>query len=235
MIGSGYVNPYVASEAPASERAAFIRKTYAHLGGAIFAFAALEAVLLQTPAAGMFLKLLGTSQYSWLIVIGAFMLVSWVAQSWAQSGSSPAMQYAGLGLYVVAEAVIFLPLMAYAAYTAPDAIGSAAIVTLALVLALTGVVVITRKDFSFLGGILTVCFFVAFAAIVASIIFKFAISTVLICSVMILLAGGAILYQTGQIMFNYRTDQHVAAALGLFASVMLLFWYVLRLFLSRRD
>lgn len=235
MQGTGYVNPYVVAEAPASERATFIRKTYAHLAGALLVFAGIEAMLLQTPLANFMMKFAMGSQMGWLAVIGAFMLVSWVAQSWAQSGSSQTMQYAGLGLYVVAEAVIFLPLIAFAARVAPDAIGSAAVVTLALFLGLTGVVVVTRTDFSFLKGILTVSFFVALAAIVASAIFGFALPTVLFASLMVLLAGGAILYQTSQIMLNYRTDQHVGAALGLFASVAMMFWYVLQLFLSRRS
>lgn len=235
MQGTGYVNPYVVAEAPASERATFIRRTYTHLAGSLLVFAGIEAMLLQTPLAGIMFKFMGTSQMAWLIILGAFMLVSWVAQSWAQSGSSQAMQYAGLGLYVVAQAVIFLPLIAIAAEMAPDAIPSAAVVTLALFLGLTGVVVVTRKDFSFLRGILMVSGFVALAAIVASMIFGFALPTVLFASLMVLLAGGAILYQTSQIMLNYRTDQHVAAALGLFASVAMMFYYILQIFLSRRS
>lgn len=234
MQGTGYVNPYVVAEAPATERAAFIRKTYAHLAGALLVFAGIEAMLLQTPLANIMLGF-AASRWGWIAVIGAFMLVSWVAQSWAQSGSSQGMQYAGLSLYVVAEAVIFLPLIAFAARVAPDAIGSAAVVTLALFLGLTGVVVVTRKDFSFLKGIVTVSLFVALAAIVASAIFGFALPTVLFASIMVLVAGGAILYQTSDIMLNYRTDQHVGAALGLFASVAMMFWYILQLFLSRRS
>jgi FtsH-binding integral membrane protein len=51
---------------------------------------------------------------------------------------------------------------------------------------------------------------------------------------MIVLASGYILYDTSNVLHRYRTDQHVAAALALFASVAILFWYVLRLFMSRR-
>ena len=45
------------------------------------------------------LTLLGASRYSWLIVLGAFMLVSWVAESWATNGASMTKQYAGLSLF----------------------------------------------------------------------------------------------------------------------------------------
>ena len=51
---------------------------------------------------------------------------------------------------------------------------------------------------------------------------------------MIALACGYILYDTSNVLHNYRTDQYVAAALALFAAVMLLFWYVLRILLDRR-
>jgi FtsH-binding integral membrane protein len=54
---------------------------------------------------------------------------------------------------------------------------------------------------------------------------------------MVVLASGYILYDTSNVMHHYRTDQHVAAALALFASVALLFWYVLQILiaLSGRD
>jgi FtsH-binding integral membrane protein len=50
---------------------------------------------------------------------------------------------------------------------------------------------------------------------------------------MIGFAGAAILYDTSNIMRNYPEDRYVAAALELFASIALMFWYVLRLFMSR--
>jgi FtsH-binding integral membrane protein len=46
---------------------------------------------------------------------------------------------------------------------------------------------------------------------------------------MIALAGGSILYQTQTIIRRYPAEAYVGAAVQLFASVMLLFWYVLRL------
>ena len=50
---------------------------------------------------------------------------------------------------------------------------------------------------------------------------------------MVLLAGGSILYQTSRLVHDYHSTQHVAAALGLFASFMLLFYYILQIFMSR--
>jgi len=47
------------------------------------------------------------------------------------------------------------------------------------------------------------------------------------------LAGAAILFDTSNILRTYPEDRYVSAALQLFASVALMFWYVLRLFMSR--
>jgi FtsH-binding integral membrane protein len=51
---------------------------------------------------------------------------------------------------------------------------------------------------------------------------------------MIVLAAGAILYNTSNVLLHYRLDQHVAASLSLFASVALLFWYVLLALMQSR-
>src|SRR4051794_28194135 len=94
-----------------SERAAFIRKTYAHLAGAIAAFVAIEFVLVNVVDPRQLLAILGRSPYMWLVVLGAFMVTGWIAEYWARSTTSTALQYCGLGLYVVAEAAIFLPIL----------------------------------------------------------------------------------------------------------------------------
>lgn len=230
---NGYEQNYdsVANSMP-EVRAAFIRRTYTHLAGALLVFMALTAGILRTDAAEQItMTFLGTS-YSWLIVLGGFMGVSMLANWWANSSTSRAMQYLGLGLYVVAQAVIFTPLLFIAENYAPDAIGNAAVVSLALFAALTAVVFLTRKDFSFLGPILMIGGFVALGVIVASFMFGFNLGTIF-AGVMVLFAGGAILYDTSNVLHRYHESQHVAASLSLFASVALLFWYVLQIFMSR--
>ena len=51
---------------------------------------------------------------------------------------------------------------------------------------------------------------------------------------MIGVSGASILYQTQTIVRRYPIGAHVAAAIGLFSALMTMFWYVLRLFMSRR-
>lgn len=234
-------NPYqsfglIAADAPADSRADFITKTYLHLAGAIAAFVALEAVLLNMPFTERLVQSMIGGRWSWLIVLGAFIAVSYVAQSWAQSAVSLPKQYAGLSLYVVAEAIIFVPLLYIAERVGgPQLLGSAAILTLVLFGGLTAIVFITRNDFSFLGAFLRFAGFAAMAMIAVVLIFGLDMSHLVwyvFMSAMILLACGYILYDTSNVLHHYRVGQHVAASLALFASVALLFWYILQLLMS---
>jgi len=225
----------VAANAPALERATFIRRTYGHLAAAILAFIGIEFVLLRaTP--GIDNVVAAMMRGSWLLVILAFMVVSWVAQYWARSGASPTMQYLGLGLYVVAEAVIFLPLLYFADTRFPDqhVISTAAILTLSVFGGLTAVVFVTRKDFSYLGPILAIGGFITLGLIVASLLIGFNLG-LLFCFAVVALLCGYILYYTSNVLHHYRTDMHVAASLALFSCIATLFWYILQIVMSSRD
>ncbi|HEX5745826.1 MAG TPA: Bax inhibitor-1 family protein [Archangium sp.] len=225
----------IAADAPISERMAFIRKTYLHLGGAVLAFIALEAALLNSSLAQPLVRTMLGGRMSWLIVLAAFMVVGWVADRWARTASSPGMQYLGLGLYVVAEAVIMLPLLYVAAYFSkdPNIIAKAGVLTGIVFVGLTGTVFITRRDFSWLRPALMVAGFAALGLIVVSILFGFTLGT-LFAAVMVVVAAGYILYYTSNVLHHYPVGSHVAAALTLLSSVALLFWYILRIFMDRR-
>lgn len=220
-----------AANAEADARAAFVRRTYGHLAAAIFAFMVLESILLQTPLGNMAVGLLSAQPMFWLLFMAAFMGVSWLADNWARSSTSKSTQYAGLGLYIVAEAFFFLPVIYFASIMYEGIIMQAAIMTSLLFGGLTYTVAVTRKDFSFLGPILGIGGFIAIGLIACSILFGFNLG-LLFSAIMVAFAAGSILYTTSNIMKHYNTDQHVAASLSLFASVMLLFWYVLRVLMS---
>lgn len=223
---------FFAADAAADERASFVRKTYIHLAGAVGMFVLLEYALLQAPFTERLVGTMLGGQYSWLIVLGLFMGVSWIADSWARSATSLTTQYMGLGLYVLAQSIITLPLVYLALMHKPDVVPMAAITTLGLFAALTCVVIISRQDFSFMRGILMFGGIAAFGLIACGIFFNFQLGPIFTYA-MIAFACGYILYDTSNVMHHYRTDQYVAASLALFASVALLFWYVLQLFMSR--
>ncbi len=229
----------LADRAPASARVTFIRRTYAHLAGAILAFVGLETLLLSIPGIEQtVLPLMLGSGLSWLVVLVAFAGASWLANRWAQSDASMGLQYLGLSLYVVAESVIFLPLLLIAQHYSPNAIPTAGIVTLGLFAGLTAAVFLTRGDYSHLRPILTIGTFVAMGFVIAACFFPFSnLLITVFCFAMVALASGAIIYNTSNVLHHYRTDQHVAAALALFAAVALLFWYVLQIIMraSSRD
>lgn len=212
-------------------RAQFIRRVYGHLAAAIVAFALIEAFILQLEITRTLSAKVLQAPMGWLLVLGGFMIVGFMGRRLASSQSRQ-MQYAGLGLYIVAEAIIFAPLLLLAnAYAGGGVILQAAIMTGLLFAGLTATVFITRKDFSFLGSILTIGGFVAIGLIVCATLFGFSLG--LWFSVgMILFAGAAILYDTSNILHHYHEEQYVGASLELFASVALLFWYVLQLLLS---
>ena len=219
------------ANASETERAAFIRRTYLHLGGAILAFVGVESLLVKSGVAESFLHLLKGSQWMWLIVMTMFMGVSYIADKWAHSSISREMQYAGLGLFVVAEAIVFMPLIYIAMNYAPDILGHAALLTLLLVAGITFTAFTTRKNFSFLGPILNIGGMIALGVIAASILFGFTLGLVF-SGIMIVFAAASVLYSTSNIIHEYHTEQHVAASLSLFSSVGLLFWYILQFLMS---
>ncbi|HUH05966.1 MAG TPA: Bax inhibitor-1 family protein [Kofleriaceae bacterium] len=213
-------------------RREFIRKTYIHLGLAILAFASLSFLLYDTGVSMKMTVWVMQGQFNWLLVLALFMGASYIADRWARSDVSQTMQYIGLGLYIVAEAFIFAPILLIAAvYSDASILPTSITLTVFLFAGLTGTVFITKKDFSFLRGVLAVGGMVAMGMILCSILFGFQLGVVF-AGAMILFAAAAILYQTSQIMAHYRPTQHVSASLGLFAAVALMFYYILMFFLS---
>ncbi len=221
----------VVSEASQTERTEFYKKTYLHVAFAILAFIVLEVFLLNVIPADVIYGMLSQS-FVWLIILGLFWLGSMMADKLTMSVSRE-MQYLGLGFFALLEAIIFLPMIYLAvAYSGSTLILQAATVTLAMFGGLTALVFTSGYDFSFLRTGLIVGGFISIGLIVAGALFGFNLG-LWFSAGMVLLASGSILYQTSRIKDNYTTDQYVGAALQIFSSVMLLFWYVLRLFMSR--
>ncbi len=220
-------------DAPDFEKAAFYRKTYLHVALALLAFIGVESILLVTVPGDVILWMI-SGKFIWLFLIGLFWLGSTVSDKLAFDPSRE-KQYLGLGFYVLLEAIIFLPMIAIAtAYSGGgDLVMQAAIITLFMFTGLTAVVFFTKTDFSFLRTVIVVGGLVSLGTIVAGAIFGFDLG--LWFSVgMVVLASASILYQTDRIKSQYNTSQYVGASLQIFASVMLLFWYILRILMSRK-
>lgn len=213
-------------------RAQFISRTYNHLMLALFAFAGLLALIFRSGAAEPIARAL--LSVHWGLVLGGMMLISWIATRFADGSASRSGQYAGLGLYVAGQALLFTPLLFLAENMIPGVTRKAALVSLAGFGLLSGIAHITRKDFSFLKGVLMWGGLAALALIGISLFSSLQLGHWFSIG-MVFFAGAAILYDTSNVIHHYPTDRHVGAALQLFASVVLLFWYVIRLFMSRHD
>jgi FtsH-binding integral membrane protein len=221
------------SEVSNDEKIAFYKKTYAHVAYGILAFVLVEYLFLSTPAI-VKIALSLTGGKMWLLMLGGFMVVTMFAERMANNATDINKQYLGYFLYILAEAFIFVPIL-YIAMSMTDGgnlIKQAAVLTLALFTGLSGVVFFTKTDFSFLKNVIIIGGFLAIGLIIAGLLFGFDLG--LWFSVgMVFLAAASILYQTSKLTQNYHQNQYVAAALSLFASLMLLFWYILRIFMSR--
>ncbi|WP_074408422.1 Bax inhibitor-1/YccA family protein [Aquimarina megaterium] len=216
------------------KRVVFYKKTYTHLAMAVLLFVIVEWIFFQIEPIVNFAFSM-TQGWRWLVMLGGFMLATNYAEKMAFKNHNINQQYLGLLLYVVAEAFIFIPLIGIAMMIAESGganiLNQAAILTLSLFTGLSAVVLITKKDFSFLKSILAIGFFIAIGLIAAGILFGFNLGLWYSVGVVIL-ASGSILYQTSNMVHKYSEDQYVGASLGLFASLMLLFWYILSI-LSR--
>lgn len=214
------------------ERSLFMRRVYGHLAAALLAFVALEAFLLSIPAVKNGAMQLASGRFVWLFVMLAFMGATYMATRMA-TGATRGMQYAGLGLYVVAEALIFLPMLGFVLLRddSGSLLAKAGLITGGLFLGLSTVALTTEKDLSFMQRFLKIGLWVALGIIAASLIFGFSLG-VIFMSAMIVLMAGCILYETQQIYRTYPGEMYVAASLTLFASFATMLWYVIQLLLS---
>lgn len=219
------------------DRAAFLVRVYQHLGLAVGAFIVFETVLFGLGIAERlyeFFFLRGGPV--WLVMLGGFAIVNWFTSMSVSKIDNPAAQYGGLFGIALAEAVIFAPFLHYVFNETADGSGDvwgAAVVTGVMFAALTLVGFITRRDLSFLRPLIMWGGIAALGLIVISIFAGFNLG-LLFSVAMVALAGASILYQTQNIIRRYPAWAHVGAAVALFGSLMTMFWYVLRIFSSRR-
>jgi FtsH-binding integral membrane protein len=208
-----------------SDRSQFIWKVYAHVVGALLAFVGVEAYIMTSGMVdGLIVTMMNNPMITFMLFIGSGMGAQYIAHR----ASSVAAQYAALAAYVTVLAVIAAPAIYFAARYQPGVIDSAAGVTVLGSVGLIATAMITRKDFSFLRGIVTWGFMLAFVGIAASILFNFQLGDWFSLA-MIGILGASILFKTSEIMRTYPMDRYVAASLDLFASIAIMFLYILRL------
>lgn len=222
-------------ELPEIDRATFVARVYQHVAAAVAAFIAFETILFATGIADRMRDFfLSGGGGRWLLLLGGVMIGQWFAANAAADLANPPRQYVGLFGSAGVQAVIFAPFLSYVFNQ--DGGGAtvlqAAVITIIGFGILTGIGLFTRKDLSFLRPIVMWGFGLALLAIFGGVIFGFGLGTWFSVA-MIGLAGASILYQTQNVVRRYPINGHVVAAIALFSSLMTMFWYVLRLLMSR--
>jgi hypothetical protein len=212
-------------------RGRFVVRVYQHLLVGVGAFVLFEALLINLGVAEALWNVIAEQSYAWLLILGGFMVVSWLATTAAHDVADPSRQYAGLFGLAAAEALIFAPFLHYFFEVQPNgdsSVVAAALITVVGFAGLTAVALVTRRDLSFLRPLVLWGGVSALVLILAAVVFGLSLG-IWFSVAMIALAGGSILYTTQTILRQYPEEAYVGASVQLFASVMMLFWYVLRL------
>jgi len=227
-----YANPTVPAGLQSAEvRSAFMGRVYARLVAGIAAFVLIEAYLFTSGIAYAITEFVFST--SWLLILGGFMVVSWLSNSLTHRASSPGAEWGGYMLLVAANALIFAPMLVIAELQVPGTVGQAGQYAVAGFIVLSIIAHRSSRDFTWLGATLRWFGVLALVAIVLAVLTGASLGTWFSLA-MIGFAGAAILYETQVILREIPPGRETMAAMALFSSLALLFWYVLRLFMERR-
>ncbi len=215
-------------------RSRIVTRVYANLTGAVVAFAAIVALIFATVGV---VEIATFVQHNVKLVSFGLLALCiggpFIGNALLKANPSVTGQYFLLGFYVLMYVALFLPILAFAVLMVGSAqlIWQATGLTVALFAALSSAVFMTRKDFSFMRAFLFYAGIAGLVVIVAAMITGFSLGTWFSVA-MIALACGYILFETSDVMLRTHEGEEVLAAVELFASVMMLFFYVLRLIMA---
>jgi modulator of FtsH protease len=235
--------PY-ASALRAASAAQYLRRVYLYFtGGVALAIAgALVALYAGTPVdvgAGVALPpIVAFAIQHWILGLvayfGAFMVASFVRRS-------PGLNVVALGAYTFITGLFLAPMLFFAQLAASHGqtlttspVRDAFLLTGAAFTGLSGYVLISRKNFSYLGAALSMGIWVILGAMILGIFLHSAAFHLAIASAGVLLFCGYILFDTSRILHE-PDDDPIGAALRLFLDVVNLFVFLVRILASSRD
>ncbi len=227
---SAYAPVTPIAQAPPEVRSTYMTAVYVRLLFGIAAFILSSWWLFTTGLAESIATFVLNT--SWLLILGGFMIVSWMATSLVMRMQGAGAQYGAYAVIVAANVLLFATPLWLAAEFAPGSIELAAQTSVAAFAVLSFIAIRTSKDFSFLRGFLMWGGFLALGLIVLGTLTSFNLGLWFTIG-MIGFAGAAILYDTQKIYRTFPVGTETIAAIHLFSSIALLFWYVLQLFMSR--
>ncbi len=211
-------------------RTRFMTRVYALVIAGIAAFIGMQVLMFEFGFAAFMADLI--VQTNWLILLGGFMVVSWMANNLGYRAQTRGGQWGGYLLLIGANAVLFTGVLYFAAEIDADIIRNAAWLSILAFAGLSFIAITTGKDFSFLRGFLMWGGILALVLIVGGVVFGTGLG-LWFSVAMIGFAGAAILYSTQQVYRSYPPEAEIPAAMNLFSSLALLFWYVLQILMRR--
>jgi modulator of FtsH protease len=194
-----------------------LRNTYALLALTLLfsAGVAVATLALQLPAPGLVLTLIG---YFGLL----FAVYKLKNSAWALPAVFALTGFMGYTLGPLLAHSLALP---GGAQTVTMALGA----TGATFLSLSTYVLLTRRDFSFMGGFLFVGMVIALLATISAVFLQIPALGLAVSAMVALLSAGLILFETSRIV-NGGERNYVLATVGLYVSIFNLFTSLLSLF-----
>ena len=164
----------------------------------------------------------------WLIVLGGYFGLLWLTAKSAESAMGLVWVFALTGFmgYTLGPIIdLYMSALGNGAQLVGMAFGG----TAAIFLGLSGYVLASRRDFSFLGGFLFVGILVGFLAGIGAVVFDLPGLSLAVSAMFILLMSGFILFQTSQLVHEPGTN-YIMATVGLYVAIFNLFTALLHLF-----
>ncbi len=240
------------SAAMGAQKVAYLRKVYGLLGGSTL-FAVLAGWLATSPLLGTttletthgaievptMVALLGgnhvTLLIAWAVLVGSTFVASWVSKIKVVNVIA-LFTCAGLMGFELSPMVWVASYLGDMGMTASsNPVRDAGMMTLAIFGGLTGYVFVTKKDFSYLKGFLSMASMALFVACLLTFVFQAEMFSLAVAGVGALITIAMLLYVTSYIFRNSDMDDPVGDALALLVQLRNLFMFLLRLFMSRRD
>jgi len=226
---ASHVGVGAATGTHANLRTAFLRRVYCLLTVQLLVTVAVAAgCALFPPASGLLLAHPAAFTYGSLVpTFGSLIALSFLknVHPW---------NLILLSVFTLGESVMLGCLSAvYASMGMADVLLSAAGLTLAIFLCLTSFILVSKRDFSFLGGFLFAGLFVMIGWGLLNLLLGWKLQF-LYSAAGALLFTGFVLYDTSVILHKFSYDEYISASVQLYLDIINLFMYILQL-LSRRD
>lgn len=222
-----------AAQSSVNERMAFIKRVYAWMLGAVVicSVGAWASISM-----GFADKLARTGTFTWLAVIIGWGAVGWGAQKVRHTPTLNVLAFVGYSLYsgMVVSVIVWVAMMYGQALANNPGIYvyQALGITTAAFTGLSCYAFFTKRDFSWMRGMLTLALFGLIAMMLLNMfIVESTILSLGISFAVVLVFGGFVLYDTQKVLKEFPTNEHIAGAITLFTDFVMLFWHILRIIL----